>query len=103
MAEQYEFWRKVVNDLTGPFPEIGLEPSASETIDDDQADGDMEAVDPKTQIGNLSRVSVDIYFFLNHETGKYYMMQGQNMWDYGDMTLDKALQMVRRKQGRKRG
>ena len=86
-----DFWRTIVNSLsTVPFPEVGSEPPLEETI------SDSPQVDPAL-IGNFSRVSMDIYFFLDPNTHKYFTFQNQYMIDYGKVTLGEAAEMVRKR------
>jgi len=85
-----DFWRKAINSLTGPFPEVGLGPPVDEVV------SDKPQVDPNLS-GNLSRITMDIYFFLNPETNKYFTMQNQTMTDFGEVTLAEAAEMVRKR------
>lgn len=99
--EQEVFWRNQLKNLRGPLPEVGLEPPKDETIKEPQKEL-IGGIDSES-IGTLSKISMDIYFFLDNETNKYYMMQGQSMVDFGERTLKQAIEIAKRKQRRNKG
>lgn len=90
MAKEGDFWKQIINSLTGPFPEVGQEAPETELI----KDSDGINIDVK---GNFFRVSMDIYFFLDLESGKYYTMQNQTMHDFGEMDLGAAIELAKKK------
>jgi hypothetical protein len=101
--EQELFWRKTLDTLrAGPLPEVGLEPSQEETKAEIPKKELIGGFDPDS-IGNFSKITMDVYFFMDQETHKYFMMQGQFMNDYGEMSLKKAMEMVKRRQKRNKG
>src|SRR5258706_8211482 len=100
--EQELFWRKELNALRGPFPEVGLEPPKEETTIEEPEKESIGGIDPDTT-GNFSKITMDIYFFMDHETHKYFMMQGQSLTDFGEKTLREAVEIVKKKQKRNKG
>lgn len=103
--EQEAFWRGALSKLRGPFPEIGLPPPVEETTKEAEPEQEknlINGIDPDA-VGNFSKITMDVYFFMDFETHKYFMMQGQTMADYGEMTLRKAVEKVKRRQRRDKG
>lgn len=92
-----DFWKNVINSITAPFPEVGSAPPVEETIKDAKA---FNGIDPNS-VGNFSRITLDIYFFMDTKSNKYFMMQSQKMVDLGEMTLGEAAEIVKRRQRRK--
>lgn len=99
--EQESFWRKTLEGLRGPFPEIGDDPPAIE-LEEEEEKPTIGGIDPDA-LGNFSRLTMDVWFFMNTETNKYYMMQSQGMTDYGEKVLREAVEMVKRRQRRNKG
>lgn len=98
-----EFWRAAINKLRGPLPEVGKEPPAIEKVEEAVVQKDLiNGLDPET-LGNFSKITMDVYFFMDQGTHKYFMMQAQTMTDYGEIELRKAVDMVKRKQKRNKG
>ena len=91
-----DYWRKVVNSLRGPFPEVGAGPPVDEVVSVHEVVSEKPQVDPALT-GNLSRITMDIYFFLDPKTNKYFTMQNQTMVDFGEVTLGEAAEMVRKR------
>lgn len=96
-----DFWRQQINALNVPLPEIGSDPPASET-EQGEKKVLIGGIDPDSA-GNFSKITIDVYFFLNPATNKYFMMQTQNMMDYGEISFKKATEIVKRKQRRNKG
>jgi hypothetical protein len=92
-----DFWKDAINKLTGPFPEAGTEPPDYEFIKEVKT---YDGMDPSS-VGNFSRISLDIYFFFDQVNHKYFMMQNQKMFDLGEMTLEEAAEIVKKRQKRK--
>lgn len=84
-----DYWKNTINSMIGPFPEMGIEPPDLESINDGRAH--LET------LGNFSKVTLDVYFFLNSKENKYFTMQTQVMTDFGEISLGKAVEMVRKK------
>lgn len=98
-----EFWRDTINSLRGPFPEIGADPPIEEIAKIEEPEKELINGIDQNSSGNLSKITMDVYFFMDDDTHKYYMMQSQTMTDYGELTLKKAIEMVKRKQKRNKG
>lgn len=97
-ANPEDFWRNVINKIEGPFPEVGIGPPIPEVIKvEEEPKPDVPPALDLTQTGNFSRVTMELYFFLDGNTQKYFTMQNQNITDFGEMTLGKAVQIVRRR------
>lgn len=88
MAED-DFWKKVINGLDIPFPDIGVEAPKKPEEEEEDVEG--------SATGHLSRVTLDVYFFLNNETNRNYLMQSQTMHDYGEMTFKQAAAIIKKK------
>lgn len=98
-----EFWRTQLSALRGPLPEVGTDPPMEEIQVEPEDDFKAtNGIDPQS-IGNFSKVTMDIYFFMDTESNRYFMMQSQSMTDFGEMSLQKAAEMVKRKQKRNKG
>lgn len=100
--EQEIFWRKTLDTLKGPFPEVGLAPPVEEIEKVEPPKELINGIDPES-LGSFSKVTVDLYMFLEQDTRKCYMMQSQIMTDYGEVQLKKAIEIVKRKQRRNKG
>jgi len=98
------FWRRTLESLRGPMPEVGEDPPKEETGIEVAAEPPelIGGLSPEA-LGNLSKVTIDIFFFMDQESHKYFMMQSQNMVDYGEVPLRKAVEMAKRKQRRNKG
>jgi len=94
-----EFWRNAINGLRGPLPEVGADPPTIEEVTEEEDKELIGGYDPDS-LGNFSKITVDIFFFMNPMEHKYYMMQAQNMTDYGEIKLSKAAEIAKRKQRR---
>lgn len=97
VAKPEDFWRSHINQLRGPFPEAGVEPPLEESIGEVKT---INGLDPAT-LGNFTCVTMDIYFFMDAKTNKYFLMQNQKMIDLGEMSLERAAALVKRRQKRK--
>ncbi len=96
-----QFWRAQLEALRGPIPEIGEEPPADEVVVSKKEDfKDTNGIDPES-IGNFSKVTMDVYFFMNTEDNRYFMMQTQSMTDFGEMSLQQAVEAVKKRRKRK--
>lgn len=84
------------------MPEVGVEPPKEEIIEPPEEKELIGGIDPEAT-GNFSKITMDVYFFMDHETRKYFMMQDQRMVDFGDIPLRKAVEIVKRKQKRNKG
>ena len=82
-------WRTVINGLTGPFPEVGADPSPTESQDRQKLELD--------DMGEFSRLSMVIYFFTDNETGKTFTTQRHWLTEYGDVSLRDALSEIKKK------
>jgi len=97
--ESEDFWRNAINGLDIPLPEIGTDPPQEEQIVEERTDL-INGLPPETK-GNFSKVTMDIYFFMSPIAQKYFMMQAQNMTDYGEVSVKRAVEIVKRRQRRK--
>lgn len=82
-------WEKIINSLTGPFPETGANAPERESILQEGLDLDIR--------GSFFKVAMDIYFFLDLSTGKYYTMQNQDMRDFGEISLRQAIDLAKKR------
>jgi hypothetical protein len=90
-----DFWASIINNLTGPFPEIGSEPPLIETsLATPVKETNSKTIDPEA-IGNLSKVTVEMYLFFTTENKRQFLMQNQTMRDLGEMTLEEAAEIVK--------
>lgn len=81
-------WRKVINDLNGPFPEVGSDIPELEVIRKSKVGPD----DP----GDFSKLSMVVYFFVDKETGKTYSTQKHWLVEYGEVPLREAIQVIKK-------
>lgn len=100
-----DYWAKIINGMTGPFPEVGADPPILEstTIEATEVTKEVKTsseINPEA-VGNLSRVTMDLYFFMDSETSKYFLMQNQIMRDLGEMTLEEAAEIVKKHKRRR--
>lgn len=81
-------WSKVINEMTGPFPEVGDEAPDLEKL--------PQEANAKDMIGNLTRLTLDIFIFDNDEIEQAYMMQNESMRIYEDISLKDSMELVKR-------
>lgn len=96
-----DFWKDVINGLQIPAPDMSTLENPSETIEAVDEESKETAKYDLKSVGQFSRVSMDVYFFTDNETKKFFMMQHQSMEDMGEMTLKKATEIVKRRNKRK--
>lgn len=81
-------WRKVVNNINGPFPEIGSDIPELEIIRKDKI-----GLQDK---GEFSKLSMVVYFFSDKETGKTYSTQRHWLVEFGEVPLKQAIEAIKR-------
>jgi hypothetical protein len=84
-------WRKEIENLGGPpMPEVGADPPTFEVIQVDKPEVSL------ADMGDFSKLRIDIYFFAATETGKTYTMQKQFLTEYGEVPLKDALAHIKK-------
>lgn len=83
-------WREVVNKMTGPFPETGIDTPAFEVI---KKKPELSPDD----VGEFSKLSMVIYFFTDPRTGKTYTAQRHWLMEFGEVELRDALKAIEKK------
>jgi hypothetical protein len=81
-------WRKEINKMRGPFPEVGIDAPEAETIK-----SNLPALD---QEGDFSKMTTEVYFFVDNDSGKVYTMEKHWMTEFGEVPLKVALQYIKR-------
>ncbi len=83
-------WENIINNLSVPAPEVGASPPTIESI--------KKGVDLETE-GEFSKLTIQIWFFVDKETGKTYTTQKHNIIEYGDdIELGDAIAEIKRQQ-----
>jgi hypothetical protein len=83
-------WRSFINGLDVRFPEKGAEAPDSEMLEEGE---DI--------IGNLTRLTLDIFIFDNDEIENAFMMQNEKMRIYQDISLKDSMALVARNKKKK--
>lgn len=78
-------WRKVVNTLPGPFPEVGLDAPDEEMIKEKTNNSNVK--------GTLTKITLDIYLFDSPDLDNAYMMQNEKMTLFEDILLKDAIEL----------
>lgn len=86
-------WPKVVNSLNVAFPEVGDEAPEIEMLPQEIAASDV--------IGNLTRITLDIFVFDNEDLESAFMMQNEKMRIYQNISLQDSLDLVARGKNKK--
>lgn len=79
-------WSKIINNLAIDLPEDGLVASDAESMKDE--------LQPET-IGNLTRVTLDIFVFDNDDLTQAYMFENNDMRIYQDISFAQTLELIR--------
>ena len=102
--QEGDYWKNIINSLTGPFPEVGDDPPTEESTSltpvIPKVTKTFNGIDPDA-MGKLSKITMNIYFFFDNESNKQFLMQDQRMLDLGEMTLSEAAEIVKRSKRRK--
>lgn len=83
-------WKEEVNKLTGPFPEVGMGAPQMELLEVKKSKLKLEGK------GQFSKLSTEIFFFVDKQTGKTYTMQKHWLTEYGEVSLREALIAVKK-------
>lgn len=78
-------WKKVINNLETEFPEVGLDAPDVEMI--------MNELDDDT-VGNLTRITMDIFVFDNDDLEKAYMFQNDDIKVYQGISFEQSKQLI---------
>lgn len=87
-------WSKIINDLDVEFPEEGDNPPDIEMYP-------PQEIDNSQVIGDLTRLSLDIFIFDNDDIPQAYMFQNENMRIYQDISLKDSLALAKRAKKKK--
>lgn len=87
-------WEKEIEGLTGPFPEVGSDPPAMESITVEQPK--KKNLPDLDDIGEFTKIITEVFIFEDFDNGKRYSMQRHEVEDYGEMTMRDALISIRK-------
>lgn len=82
-------WEKEINRIRGPWPEVGYDPPEMEFI--------RNKIPALDQTGDFSKITTEVYFFIDNDTGKTYTMEKHWLTEFGEVPLRDALQHIKRK------
>lgn len=81
-------WRDLINDLDGPFPEEGTGPPDIEMFP-------KKKFNPE-DLGQFSKLTTEIYFFIDKETKKTYTKEKHWIVEYGEVPLKEAIAAIKK-------
>jgi hypothetical protein len=80
-------WENIINGLTGPFPEVGSNPPDIEMF--------KKKFNPD-DLGQFSKLTTEIYFFVDKDTKKTYTKEKHWIVEYGEVSLKDAQEAIKK-------
>ncbi len=82
-------WRNIINDIDIDLPSDGIDASTLESI--------PKNVPELEDVGDFSKLTTEVYFFVDKKTKKTYTMQKHWMTEYGEVPLRMVLLSLKKK------
>ena len=82
-------WRNIINDIDIDLPSDGLDANILEAIPTN--------VPALEDMGDFSKLTTEVYFFVDKKTKKTYTMQKHWMTEYGEVPLRLVLLSLKKK------